>query len=268
MDIVTKQFKNSLDQMLASAPDSNSKMEILNMQSNVNKNAEATEATSSAGSGQYSAPLFSMFQDGKKKVDDETPRNPKSGGGVVNMKEDAIEGGLSDNKTLEDIAKKHDKKGYYDIGDMVSSLKKELNKGIKVEMEHTDDVKIAKEIAMDHLYEDPNYYSKLKKIEAKEATGASSAGSYESPAFLAKSTSKKNWRGAAKPLYKGGKFVRVKEKCKKFPYCNQGDINALQLWEDDVMTEAIKNVAKNKKIHENVVRAIVLHVIEEQLFND
>lgn len=258
MDIVTKQFNNALDQMFAGAPDTKSRMEILNMQNKVKKNAEATEATTSAGSGQYSAPLFSMFQDGKKKVDDETPRDTKSSGGIVNMKEDAIEGGLSDKKTLKDIAKKH----------KVSSLEKELIKGIKVEMEHTNDVKIAKEIAMDHLYEDPNYYSKLKKIEAKEATGASSAGSYESPAFLAKSMNKKNWRGAAKPLYKGGKFVRVKKKCKNFPYCNQGDINALQLWEDDVMTEAIKNVAKNKKIHENVVRAIVLHEIEEQLFND
>lgn len=191
MNIITKQFNNSLDQMFASAPNTKSRMDILNMQNQVKKNAEATEATSSGGSGQYSAPLFSMFQDGKEEVDNETPRNPKSGGGVV-----------------------------------------------------------------------------TKKVEAKEATGASSAGSYESPAFLAKSTSKKNWRGAAKPLYKGGKFVRVKKKCKKFPYCNQGDIKALELWEDDVMTEAIKNVAKNKNIHENVVRAIVLHEIEQQLFND
>ena len=95
-----------------------------------------------------------------------------------------------------------------------------------------------------------------------------SSGSYESPAFLAKSTSKKNWRGAAKPLYKGGKFVRVKEKCKKFPYCNQGDVKALEFWENDGMTEAIQNVAKRKKIHENVVRAIVLHEIEKQLFKN
>jgi hypothetical protein len=191
MDIVTKQFNNALDQILSSAPDSNSKMMTFNMQSQIKKNAEATEATSSAGSGQYSAPLFSMFQDGKKKVDNETPKDPKSGGGVVK-----------------------------------------------------------------------------KKVETKEATTSASSGSYETPAFLAKSMNKKNWRGAAKPLYKGGKFVRVKQKCKTFPYCNQGDIKALELWEDDIMTEAIKNVAKNKKVHENVVRAIVLHVIEEQLFND
>jgi hypothetical protein len=39
---------------------------------------------------------------------------------------------------------------------------KELERGIKVEMEHTKDRKVAKEIAKDHLTEDPNYYKKLK----------------------------------------------------------------------------------------------------------
>jgi len=191
MNIITKQFNNSLDQMLGNAPDTESIEKILNMQKQVNRNAEKTEATSSAGSGQYSGPLFSMFQDGKKKVDEETPTDTQSGGGVVK-----------------------------------------------------------------------------KKIEATEATTSSSSGSYESPAFLAKSTSKKNWRGGSKPLYKGGKFVRVKEKCKKFPYCNQGDVKALEFWENDEMKEAIQNVAKIKKIHENVVRAIVLHEIEKQLFKN
>jgi hypothetical protein len=38
-------------------------------------------------------------------------------------------------------------------------------KGIKVEMEHTTDVRIATEIAMDHLWEDINYYEKLASIE-------------------------------------------------------------------------------------------------------
>ena len=38
---------------------------------------------------------------------------------------------------------------------------KELSIGIQVEMEHTNDEKIATEIAMDHLTEDPQYYSKL-----------------------------------------------------------------------------------------------------------
>jgi len=45
---------------------------------------------------------------------------------------------------------------------------KELTIGIKIEMEHTDDKKLAKEIATDHLVEIPDYYTRLKKME-KEA---------------------------------------------------------------------------------------------------
>jgi len=41
----------------------------------------------------------------------------------------------------------------------------QLDIAIKHEMEHTKNRKIAKEIAKDHLSEDPNYYKKLKKIE-------------------------------------------------------------------------------------------------------
>jgi len=44
---------------------------------------------------------------------------------------------------------------------------KELAMGIKVEMEHTKNKEMAKKIALDHLYEDPKYYTKLKKIETK-----------------------------------------------------------------------------------------------------
>lgn len=40
----------------------------------------------------------------------------------------------------------------------------ELRKGIEVELEHTRDRKIAQEIALDHLAEDPRYYTKLLKI--------------------------------------------------------------------------------------------------------
>lgn len=39
----------------------------------------------------------------------------------------------------------------------------ELAMGIKVEMEHTEDVALAKKIAQDHLKEDPHYYTKLKQ---------------------------------------------------------------------------------------------------------
>ncbi len=37
----------------------------------------------------------------------------------------------------------------------------QLSLGVQIEMEHTNDPDIAKEIAMDHLKEDPKYYTKL-----------------------------------------------------------------------------------------------------------
>jgi len=45
----------------------------------------------------------------------------------------------------------------------------QLKQGIKVEMEHTDDPAKAKEIAMDHLEEDPRYYTHLAEMERKHA---------------------------------------------------------------------------------------------------
>lgn len=44
---------------------------------------------------------------------------------------------------------------------------KELEMGIKMEMEHTKSEKVAKKIAIHHLYEYPNYYSSLKKMKMK-----------------------------------------------------------------------------------------------------
>ena len=51
------------------------------------------------------------------------------------------------------------------MGDKINSDtldQKELSMGIKVEMEHTNDEKKAKEIATDHLTENPHYYTELK----------------------------------------------------------------------------------------------------------
>jgi hypothetical protein len=43
----------------------------------------------------------------------------------------------------------------------------ELSMGEKVEREHTDDPKLARKIALDHLAEIPDYYTRLKKMEAE-----------------------------------------------------------------------------------------------------
>jgi hypothetical protein len=79
---------------------------------------------------------------------------------------DKIPGGIANGKTLIDLAKKWDSKGYYDPQQFAAEyVKPQLMKGIKVEMEHTTDIRIATEIAMDHLWEDLKYYDKLDKIE-------------------------------------------------------------------------------------------------------
>ena len=98
-----------------------------------------------------------------------------------------------------------------------------------------------------------------KKTETKEATGASSSGQYSTPASWAKSTSKKDWRGKSKTQIPGGKFVQVKEKCKKFPYCNQGDIKALKIFENEMVKRVITKLSEKHNISENVIKNIIYY---------
>lgn len=58
---------------------------------------------------------------------------------------------------LREIAAKHRVK--------IADLVKQLRKGIRVEMEHTTDASVAREIALDHLNERPDYYDQLDKVE-------------------------------------------------------------------------------------------------------
>jgi hypothetical protein len=101
-----------------------------------------------------------------------------------------------------------------------------------------------------------------KKVEATESTGAASAGGYVTPAAWAKSTKKKDWRGKSKTQIPGGKFVTVKKKCKSFPYCNQGDIKALKIYENEVVKRVIKKISSEHNINENVIKAIIQYEIE------
>ena len=71
--------------------------------------------------------------------------------------------------SLVDIERKHNKTK--DSRDYIAFLEKQLNKGANIEKEHTNSIKIARQIAKDHLLEDPKYYIKLTKMETKEATG-------------------------------------------------------------------------------------------------
>lgn len=71
-----------------------------------------------------------------------------------------VRGGKSDNMTIDQIAEKH--------GVSIKSIEMQIEKGKKIEMEHTDDPKEAERVAMDHLVEFPDYYDRLIKME-KEA---------------------------------------------------------------------------------------------------
>jgi len=76
------------------------------------------------------------------------------------QKSDKIPGGLADKKKPSDFDSK------------------KLKEGIKVELEHTSDKKIAQEIAMDHLMEDPDYYKKLKEVEKTDFISEESVGDF------------------------------------------------------------------------------------------
>jgi hypothetical protein len=96
----------------------------------------------------------------------------------VSESEDRIPGGIAQGKTLTDLVRKIDPKGYYFNQQLLDILKRELAKGVQVEMEHTTDIKIAKEIAMDHMFEDPKYYTKMEKAGLEE-----NIVKYRSPSF-------------------------------------------------------------------------------------
>ena len=73
------------------------------------------------------------------------------------INEEKIPGGLAKGMSVDDLAKRH--------GVSIDLIESELEKGKIIEKEHTTSSKTAEEIAMDHIYEDPKYYSKLEKIE-------------------------------------------------------------------------------------------------------
>lgn len=76
-----------------------------------------------------------------------------------NMKKDNLSGGKADKMSIKDIAKKHKIS--------TEKIEAQIEMGKKVEMEHVKDVNLAKEIAMDHLEEIPDYYTRLKDMEKK-----------------------------------------------------------------------------------------------------
>ena len=119
-----------------------------------------------------------------------------------------------------------------------------------------------------------------EEAELKEVT-AGDAGQYDVPLF---GTSPKGRRNplkidGPKSIYKGravkdknfpkwggpdSVFVKIKEKCKKFPYCNQGNTGAIEfIHEDEELQEAIKQASKKYGISHQEVENIVLNEIKD-----
>jgi hypothetical protein len=71
-----------------------------------------------------------------------------------------MEGGHSLDKPTPSLAAISKKTG---VG--YKTLLLQVQKGIRVELEHTSDFKVAKEIALDHIAEFPDYYDRLEKVE-------------------------------------------------------------------------------------------------------
>jgi hypothetical protein len=110
-----------------------------------------------------------------------------------------------------------------------------------------------------------------------EATDASSSGAYDapfgsggsSPLKIAGPSSIKNSRAVKDKNFPkwggpGGVYVAVKEKCKKFPYCNQGDTNSLDfISEVEGLKDAINEVAKKHGFSAKEVEKLVLNEIKQ-----
>ena len=278
---ISKNFKDELTKQFAIASAQNPTLNT------IDGVAEKSAIVSSMGKQETNEKWSKKY---KRSIDCNNPKGfsqrAHCQGRKKKLKENLSEAERTIMAKLRDLAKKYvyddskDSTSKDKIEKMYSHLKKQYHMGIEVEKEHKS--ADPKKIVFDHLSEDPDYYTKLKKVESKEATGAGSAGgfvaplfsnpkkveakeatgsgsagSYESPAFGAKSMSPKDWRGRSKTQIPGGKFVEVKKKCKKFPYCNQGDINALKLTENPLVKKVIKTLAKEFNLNESIIRKII-----------
>ena len=107
------------------------------------------------GEGDLEAWVQSKITKASEYLD--TVADHMDGGEDDTEKKKEVKEGFKGHKSVEEIAKKHKVSP--------SSIQKQLEMGMKVEHEHTTDNDEAMDIALQHLDEIPNYYSKLKKME-------------------------------------------------------------------------------------------------------
>lgn len=125
--------------------------------------AATRETDSEAITGGFSVLPNRLYKKGKcppgfKKSGSLCKQTVKESMWRVFTEKDEIPGGKADGKTAEDIAEK------WDVS--IEYIKKQIEKGIKVEYEHTNDRSKSKEITLDHLWFDgADYYERLEAME-------------------------------------------------------------------------------------------------------
>lgn len=124
--------------------------------------------------------------------------------------------------------------------------------------------------------------SKLKEeVEIDEALDASSSGSFDVPLFGKTTKGRKNPLSIEGPksIYKGravkdkkfpkyggpeGIYVKIKEKCKKFPYCNQGNTGAIEfVSENKEIQKYIRETSIELKLPYSELEKLVLNEINK-----
>ena len=168
-----------------------------------------------------------FFGHGKPKELDKKARKNSDPNKLYNM-------GLTESEQLDvptptakQVAKKH--------GVPLKDISRQLAMGIKIEHEHTSSDELAREIALDHLNELPDYYDRLKKVEVKDTNET------KLPPHLAKmfdkNGNKKKGRWAKD---KDGKRVWVADKEQPKTLFTVTDVTPPGYGPDESVTEAKK----------------------------
>jgi len=154
-------------------------------------------------------------------------------------------------------------------------------RGTKSSPKDTNETSADSSGSFEGAFSGPIVKRKINKIhnfesDLSEITDSSSSGSYDvsfsagrsNPLKIGGPKSIMNSRAVKDknfPKWGGprGVFVRVKEKCKKFPYCNQGNTGAIEFYEVEGLKESIVNVSKKTGIPYSEVENLVLNEINK-----
>ena len=148
-------------------------------------------------------------------------------------------------------------------------MKKETKEQTTASSSGSVDSTMSKTILKKDLYK----MKEGKEQEVDEATDASSSGAFDVPLFggtkgrknplsiggeksIGQSRAVKDpkWPKFGGP---GGVYVKIKEKCKKFPYCNQGDLKAVE-----PLRESMEEASKKYGLTIDEVEDIILNEIK------